>query len=1311
MKKILTYTFFLISVTLSFAQVQTPTLLWEYSHKVNTTQTATDNNGNLFVAGNFAGANIDIDISSAVNIVSSTDNGFSTYTPDAYLAKYGVAGNLLWKIVLASAIDESFTDVTTDAAGNAYVYGNTTNSVNINPLGTAFYLPVSGNFLAKYSSNGQLLWAFHSDIDVPDLSFAVNYKQFLTIDQSSQSLLVAGFINGSVDVDPSPTASYILSDTTMANYRKTFVITRYDANGNFVAAADFQGAISAGPVGGSNMEFSRIKTDNTGNVWLLCQVNQYTIDIDPSGAIQNVNGTGGNNTGCVAKFNSNFQLQIVKTLTESRFSAMEFDSQNNLLLAGDFATAIDFDFGAGSALLDAGPSTMDFFVAKYDVNLNYTWSFTHGNTQFNFSRIFAVDVDLNDNIIVNGDYDLNSSQSDFDPSVAGTYTVNGYGSFIAKYSPSKSLLAIGIIPQLNNYANFMHYNKVLNKIDYFGSYGGGGLTNTYDFDMTLGTHNETSTPSASTNFVARYNLNCENNNTDTLYQTICFNDTLHTGNQSFHTSGIYPVIYQSISNCDSIVKLNLNVIPHDVAVSHTICSTQGYNFNGNLLTSSGVYTATLTNVLNCDSVVMLTLTVVSLDTTVTLTDNVLSTAESFIGYQWYNCTSGNIINGANSQNYSVNLTADYSVILTKSGCVDTTNCVHVVFSGGTSALPQNLWGSQMNTLNVKAYSVDKNGNSYLVGYQLPQIDVDPGTGTTIPPNIINGLYILKYDASGNFVWARWIEPPSAGTGTFTVNNVNTDTSGALIISGGFKGSFDVDASAVSHDVYSAAFSSTSSDMFMMKYNANGSFEWFNQFGEGLTNYVTDTYIDANNDIYAVGFVDDYLDYDPGAGTVYLDTYNGFIAKYDENGNYLSGIGMDDNVTVNQIAVDTTNNHIFVSGDFTQTKDIAPGLGNDFYIGDSYFGTSSSYVTELDASYNFVNGMGILSDNIVRITDMVADNNGRLNITGTYNTANNNFNFNGSPYSVTPHAGGGDCFLAQYNTSLELNWVRRIANSFVDFPKQIVVDSVNNMFVLGTYKMDIDVDGTAGIFNLPGVFASNDNYMASYNENGYFNWGIKLGSASNDEAIGIGMDNAGNIYACLNASNTVIYNKDAQGNNQEFGITTGAGAYFAKYGYCNVIDTNIALNGNYLSSAAQNVTYQWYNCATSQAIPSATLSSFYPTNSGNYGVLLDNGTCQIMSECLNFVITSINEKYTLDFVIYPNPNNGNFNIQFGENKLVEKTITVSISNLLGQVLFTKTLSSNANPEMEITTENLVKGVYIVTLSQSNKNIGQRKLVIE
>lgn len=69
----------------------------------------------------------------------------------------------------------------------------------------------------------------------------------------------------------------------------------------------------------------------------------------------------------------------------------------------------------------------------------------------------------------------------------------------------------------------------------------------------------------------------------------------------------------------------------------------------------------------------------------------------------------------------------------------------------------------------------------------------------------------------------------------------------------------------------------------------------------------------------------------------------------------------------------------------------------------------------------------------------------------------------------------------------------------------------------------------------------------------------------------------------------------------------------------------------------------------------------------------------------------------------------FTIELIQNNVDMNDIKIEIANLLGQVIFTKI--NEAINKIEVKNEILKQGVYIVTLHQSNKIIGQSKLIIE
>lgn len=110
--------------------------------------------------------------------------------------------------------------------------------------------------------------------------------------------------------------------------------------------------------------------------------------------------------------------------------------------------------------------------------------------------------------------------------------------------------------------------------------------------------------------VVQLNLTVNPPSVVSLTQSVCFPSVVQVGNQNFGQSGMYSVQLMSVAGCDSLVNLDLTVHqPSSLSISDTICAPATYFFNGSQYASSGVYTAQLNNFVGCDSVVTLNLTV------------------------------------------------------------------------------------------------------------------------------------------------------------------------------------------------------------------------------------------------------------------------------------------------------------------------------------------------------------------------------------------------------------------------------------------------------------------------------------------------------------------------------------------------------------------------------------------------------------------------------------------------------------------------------------------------------------------------------
>jgi hypothetical protein len=77
-------------------------------------------------------------------------------------------------------------------------------------------------------------------------------------------------------------------------------------------------------------------------------------------------------------------------------------------------------------------------------------------------------------------------------------------------------------------------------------------------------------------------------------------------------------------------------------------------------------------------------------------------------------------------------------------------------------------------------------------------------------------------------------------------------------------------------------------------------------------------------------------------------------------------------------------------------------------------------------------------------------------------------------------------------------------------------------------------------------------------------------------------------------------------------------------------------------------------------------------------------------------------------IYPNPNNGVFNIQFTSNS--ENKITVNVNDIRGREVYSKSFSNNGFFNEQIQLKNVETGIYIVTINDGNKK-EVKKIIIE
>lgn len=77
-------------------------------------------------------------------------------------------------------------------------------------------------------------------------------------------------------------------------------------------------------------------------------------------------------------------------------------------------------------------------------------------------------------------------------------------------------------------------------------------------------------------------------------------------------------------------------------------------------------------------------------------------------------------------------------------------------------------------------------------------------------------------------------------------------------------------------------------------------------------------------------------------------------------------------------------------------------------------------------------------------------------------------------------------------------------------------------------------------------------------------------------------------------------------------------------------------------------------------------------------------------------------------VYPNPNNGTFTVDFGAD--ASGSYGLSLRNLVGQQVYSENINANQQTRKELTLDALAKGVYFLTVTNSNAEI-TTKLVVQ
>lgn len=530
----------------------------------------------------------------------------------------------------------------------------------------------------------------------------------------------------------------------------------------------------------------------------------------------------------------------------------------------------------------------------------------------------------------------------------------------------------------------------------------------------------------------------------------------------------------------------------------------------------------------------------------------------------------------------------------------------------------------------------------------------------------------------DWLWAK----NAIGVNYNNGNSVATDQWGNVYVAGSFDGD------SIKFDNITLTVNNGLSDgsIFVAKYDSIGNIIWAKAFS-GNANEWPVMAIDKNGNINITGpFSSDSIQF--GSITIYnasLNSFPGnndiFIAHLDTDGNVLwaKSAGTKGYEIANAITTDQQDN-IYIGGAFEDTlifNDII--LINDDPTAGATWGTVlNEFVIKLDNS-----GVGIWGNN--KLADgssaIAIDKNQNVYVTGR----------NTSAYTGIPPL----WYIEKFDALGNLQWTNMIDGNSLAWA--LDVDSIGNAYVSGPFSNTIHL----GNYTFTPGSSTGYSYLVKYATNGNVIWARTLSELSSCSVNSLVADSSKYIYLTglfggdsISFDGIILHNSNPN--------LYGSDIYVLK---CDSI-------GNVIwAKSAGGVGSDGVGSIAANEEGNVFITGYYYSDSCSFGsyVFTDSG--------YNFYVAKIDSVTALylptnkaendAFTIIPNPNDGQFMVQFDViMHQSTKLFQLKVLNLMGEEVRSLQLSANNS---NINLSELSNGVYILSLNDGQQLMTKRLVI--
>ena len=1208
------------------------------SYSADVSDLTADDEGNIYTLGEFYGS-ADFDFSSGEEILSSWGNR------GVYILKTDSVGNFIWAKSFGSRGADRGNAIHIDNNGHVLVVGKFNGISSIDPSGDDPDYAGNGQedgYVAKFSGAGDLIWTSIFEGEGRD---EVND---VTTD-SNNNVYVTGTYKLEIDLDAGIDESNFTSNGNSIGF-----IEKLDEVGNYVWAHVIKNW-------NSNASYGFKVLENSGSLyWLGGITNSFDFDFGSGTATKSEEGL------VLLKIDLDAVFQWVRQY-KTDFSPFNYsrsllsDNDNNIFVMADYGAVLYLE--EGNAYYGKFGNQ---FVEKLDSDGSLNWNLSlSADTTFGFSDM---QLDYDGNMLLAGSF---RGDVDVDPSE--------HEVIAAAENKYNNLLIL----QLNGDG------------EYFNHKGYGGVYN-QNIQNVL--------PTRTGELIVA----------GEFYDSTNFS-TVKDDAEVVSSIGQRDVYIQKLSMCSPTYGIDT------VTACDSLTWLDGLTYYDN--NDSALFCTV--NKQGCDSIVTLNLSITKLDLTVIKDNNSFVAQEEGAIFQWLNCENDYTqVGGEFDAIFKVNANGVFAVEVMKNGCIDTTECLEFIENNELFGL---IGGSEANDLAraitsddegnlyvtglfyetidfdpgpgiteltsvgfddvfvlkfspmgnlawaksfggksvdyVQDIEIDNEGNLVIVGGCYKTVDYDPSENVFNLTVDVEGMYVVKLDNDGNFIWAKTMETEDDAV----IQSVAIDSKNSILLCGHFNSATDMNPDSLISEIVSPAFPFATAG-FILKLDSSGNLTWNKVINGEILIYALKIAIAPNDEVITMGYSHAGVDLDPGEEVYWVQNSSFsdkvvFIQKLSSNGEFVwgqvFGRGGSYACTPSGLAIDNAGDIIFS------------------YYGDGRGGDLNKYY-----SFNIQKVLNDGSEGWLTKLDTVLDQ--------ATNRGNVSINDGGeiavaAVYSGTPTSLG-------FNTFRKDGFVLSLDNEGMIVNSQSLGGDLN-------YISDVEMEESGDI-----TIVGHYYYTAIFN-------GVEKNSKGKTDLF------VQRLRACPSIFTfDSIFSCDPYTwiDGETYTSSTNSATYILNsVGGCDTVvkldltiqnvDRSIEVNGLTLSFDVKNDTIQWLNCSDNYAVIDSEADSVYSVEkSGSYAVKVSSKGCLDTTSCETVIVVGLDDVSDYNFHVSPNPTNGMLKIEASQIGILYELLSVE-----GKVL--KAITSN-NFVNQLDLSSLSKGIYWLK-GGKNQKIIIKKIVVK